>query len=364
MGTGTKVAKAARNLLHNKNLLMGTSSFKSKVHKYARMQSFILGKISGFRIFKSSKKALEFAQPAVKMRFEKKRTGGIYQFAVIAIAALIFSSCQKEVNNPAPAPSADVTSIESTDTSAATASLKTMYWTVGGVQRQATVYIPSTTGYHPIVFGFHGAGGSGAGFGPKYCYFEKNWPGAIVVYPTGLTISGERRWQRNVGQTISGVVDMDLKFFDAMLSTFVNKYHGNSNQVFCHGWSSGGEFIYNVLWAKRGGKLKGISVAGATLNTTSGKSYLKAMQIAGTKDPVISFTRQQSTSQSIRTLDKCAKTGTTWATGPYATVATHFSSSVSNPVVFLKYDGNHTYPTNVPPLIVKFFKQIASNSIQ
>jgi len=141
---------------------MGTSSFKSKVHKYARMQSFILGKISGFRIFKSSKKALEFAQPAVKMRFEKKRTGGIYQFAVIAIAALIFSSCQKEVNNPAPAPSADVTSIESTDTSAATASLKTMYWTVGGVQRQATVYIPSTTGYHPIVFGFHGAGGSGA----------------------------------------------------------------------------------------------------------------------------------------------------------------------------------------------------------
>ena len=190
------------------------------------MKSF---RVSYFQEFKT---ALEFqvAQPAVKMRFEKRAHWRNLSVCCIAIAALIFSSCQKEVNNPAPAPSADVTSIESTDTSSATASLKTMYWTVGGVQRQATVYIPSTTGYHPIVFGFHGAGGSGFGFGPKYCYFEKNWPGAIVVYPTALVRGGERRWQRNVGQTISGVVDMDLKFFDAMLSTFVNKYHGNQTR--------------------------------------------------------------------------------------------------------------------------------------
>ena len=93
-------------------------------------------------------------------------------------------------------------------------------------------------------------------------------------------------------------------------------------------------------------------------------AYMKAMQIAGTHDPVISFTRQQSTSQSIRTLDKCAKTGSTWATGPSSTLATHYTSSVKDPVVFLKYDGNHTYPDNVPPLIVKFFKQIVTNSIQ
>ena len=264
------------------------------------------------------------------------------------------------MNGPASAPS---TSITSTETSSASA-YKTMTWSIGGVTREATVYIPSTSGSHPIIFGFHGKGGSGAGFGPKYCYFEKNWSDAIVVYPTGLVVGGERRWQDKVGQTISGVQDMDIKFFDAMLSTFENKYNGSSSQVFCHGWSSGGEFIYNVLWAKRGTKLKGISAAGATLNSTSGKSYLKAMQIAGTHDPVISFTRQQSTSQSIRTLDKCAKTGNTWATGPNSTLATHYTSSVKDPVVFLKYDGNHTYPDNVPPLIVKFFKQIVTNSIQ
>jgi polyhydroxybutyrate depolymerase len=325
---------------------MGTSSFKINVHNYARMQKFFLRKISSeVRIFKSL-----------------RGTGPVYQFAAIAIAALIFSSCQKEVNNPVPAPSTTDTSLTSSVTSSASA-YKTMTWNVGGVTREATVYIPGTTGSHPIIFGFHGAGGSGAGFGPKYCYFEKNWSNAIVVYPTGLVVSGERRWQGKVGQTISGVQDMDLKFFDAMLSTFVNKYNGSSSQVFCHGWSSGGEFIYNVLWAKRGTKLKGISVAGATLGTTSGKSYLKSMHIAGTHDPVISFTRQQSTSQSVRTLDKCAKTGSTWATGPYSTLATHYTSSVSDPVVFLKYDGNHTYPDNVPPLIVKFFKEIVSNSI-
>jgi len=339
-------------------------SFKSQKHRLSVLP-ISLRKISfGFRFF-TTKTAFkfQFAQPLVKTQSGKRHDGRIYQFIAIAIIALIFSSCQKEVNNPAPSPSTGTTSIEATYTSSAT-SLKTMYWTVGGVQRQATVYIPSTTGYHPIVFGFHGAGGSGAGFGPKYCYFEENWPGAIVVYPTALTINGERRWQSKVGQTISGVVDMDIKFFDAMLSTFVNNYNGNTNQVFTHGWSSGGEFIYNVLWTKRGNELRGITVAGAVLSTTSGKNYLKAMQIAGTKDPVVSFTRQQSTSQAIRTLDKCATTGTTWATGPYSTMATHYSSSISDPVVFLKYDGNHTYPDNVPPLIVKFFKQIVSNTIQ
>jgi poly(3-hydroxybutyrate) depolymerase len=238
-----------------------------------------------------------------------------------------------------------------------------MYWTVGGVTREATVYIPSTTGYHPIVFGFHGSGGTGAGFGKNFCYFEQNWSDAIVVYPTALYINGKRRWQEKVGQTISGVQDMDIKFFDAMLSTFVNKYHGSSSQVFCHGWSSGGMFIYNVLWAKRGSKIKGISAAGAMLGTTSGKNPMHALQIAGTKDPVVSFTRQQSTSQAIRTLDKCSKTGSTWYSGPYSTLATHFTSSLNDPVIFIKYDGSHSYPDNVPPLIVKFFKQIIANSI-
>jgi poly(3-hydroxybutyrate) depolymerase len=238
-----------------------------------------------------------------------------------------------------------------------------MYWTVGGVQREAAVYIPSTTGSHPIVFGFHGSGGTGPGFGSKYCYFEQNWSNAIVVYPTSLVVGGKRRWQEKVGQTISGVKDMDVKFFDAMLSTFVNKYNGNSSQVFCHGWSSGGMFIYNALWAERGSKLKGISAAGAMLNSTSGKNQMHALQVAGTHDPVVSFSRQQSTSQSIRTLDKCSKTGSTWATGPYSTVATHYTSSADEPVVFLQYDGNHTYPDNVPPLIVKFFKAVAANTI-
>jgi len=298
--------------------------------------------------------------PSSKMSpFEKRSAVRNYQFLAIIIAAVIFSSCQKEVNNPVP-PSNSVTS--ATTSSAVT--LKTMYWTVGGVTRQATVYIPSTSGYHPIVFGFHGRGGTGAGFGPKYCYFEKNWSGAIVVYPTALTISGTRKWQTKVGQSISGVQDMDLKFFDAMLSTFVNKYNANTSQVFCHGWSSGAEFIYNVLWTKRGTELKAISTAGAALGTTSGKSALRAMQIAGTHDPVCSFTKQQSTSQAIRNLDKCSTTGSTWATGPYSTVATHYSSSITRPDIFLKYDGNHTYPDCVPPLIVKFFKEVVANTIQ
>src|SRR6266542_2194390 len=250
-----------------------------------------------------------------------------------------------------------------TDTTSITV-LKKMTWTIEGTTREALVHPSNRSGPAPVIFAFHGHGGSDLGFAAKV--FELEWPGAIVVYPLGLPTKSHQDpngtksgWQNSVGEvnSFTGIKDQDLKFFDAMLSTFKKSYNADSSRIFVHGWSNGGEFVYNVLWAARGDKLAALSPAAAILGTTNGKKTLPVMHTAGTSDPLACFSYQQKTAQAVRTLDQCSTTGTTWTTGADGLLGTHYSSSITDPVIFLQYDGGHDYPSTVPPLIVKFFKQ-------
>jgi len=242
--------------------------------------------------------------------------------------------------------------------------LKKMTWTIGGTTREALVHLSTGSGQAPVIFAFHGHGGTDLGFAAKV--FELEWPEAVVVYPQGLRTKSHQDpdgtksgWQSSVGEvnSFTGIKDQDLKFFDAMLSTFKKSYNADSSRIFVHGWSNGGEFVYNVLWAARGDKLAALSPAAAILGTTNGKKTLPVMHTAGTSDPLASFSYQQKTVQAVRTLDQCSTTGTTWATGADGLLGTHYWSSIADPVIFLQYDGGHDYPSTVPPLIVKFFKQ-------
>lgn len=238
-----------------------------------------------------------------------------------------------------------------------------MKWTIEGVVREALVH-PSTSTSAPVIFAFHGKNGTDLGYADRF--FELLWPSAVVVYPQGLREgSNTSGWQKKLGEvnTYTGVKDQDLKFFDAMYSTLTNTYSINTAQVFVHGWSSGAEFNYNVLWSARSGKFAAMANAGAVLGTISGKTAKRDLHIAGKYDPVVNFSSQQKTAQSVRNLDQCSTSGTTWATGPNGLLATHYSSSLNSPVVFLQYDGDHTYPDEAIPLMVKFFKQTASNTL-
>jgi predicted esterase len=243
--------------------------------------------------------------------------------------------------------------------------LKKMLWTIGGVSREALVHLPQGTGPAPVIFAFHGHGEKDISFVIKA--FEVQWPQALVVYPQGLpTQDNKPGWQTSVGEvnTKTGIMDQDLKFFDAMLSTFENNYNANPNQVFAHGWSNGGQFVYNVLWAARGSTFAALCPAASLLGTTIGKKTIPVMHVAGTSDPLVGFTSQQKAVQSVRALDLCSDNGTPWATGPEGLLGTHYSSSISDPVLFLQYDGGHDYPLTVSPLIVKFFKQVAAGTIK
>jgi polyhydroxybutyrate depolymerase len=262
----------------------------------------------------------------------------------------------------------DNSDISRTDTTTVSV-LKKMTWTVEGTTREALVHPPTGgSGAPPLVFAFHGHGGTDLGFAEKG--FELSWPEAIVVYPQGLpTIRSmdsncrESGWQHFVGETNcrNGIVDQDLTFFDTMLNTLKRKFNADSSLVFVHGWSNGGDFVYNVLWTARADKLAALAPAADSLDTIDGKEPLSLIQIAGESDSLVPFSRQQQSAKEVRTLNRCSSVGTTWATGPNELLGTHYASPINAPVVFLQYNGGHAYPSTVPPLIIKFFKEVVAS---
>ena len=245
--------------------------------------------------------------------------------------------------------------------------LERVTWNIEGVTREALVHpAAGNPRSAPVIIAFHGHGGTDEKYALKE--FELSWPEAIVVYPQGLrtktSVDKEGKkpgWQSSVGEVnnFTHIKDQDIKFFDAMLPKLQQQYNANLNFVFVHGWSNGGEFIYNVLWNARANNLAGLAPAGARLGSMNGKKPVPVIHTAGKQDDKVSFNRQKQSTEDDRTIDKCSSNGTTWAKGPDGLLGTHYDSPIEAPVVFLQYDGGHIFPSTVQPQIVNFFKEIA-----
>lgn len=102
-------------------------------------------------------------------------------------------------------------------------------WTIDGVEREALVYPPAerSDGPVPLVFAFHGHGGSARNVARSF-RVQTHWPQALVVYMQGLPTpgrltdpNGERAgWQSAPGDQ----GDRDLKFFDQVLERLKKNY--------------------------------------------------------------------------------------------------------------------------------------------
>src|SRR5436853_3890230 len=116
-------------------------------------------------------------------------------------------------------------------------------WMVDGVQREALVYVPSTSSKSPVIFAFHGHGGN-MHFAARGMAFQNAWPDAIVVYPEGLPTPGivldregkKAGWQDYAGQENN----RDLKFVDEMLKSLREKYSVDDSRIYATGFSNGG----------------------------------------------------------------------------------------------------------------------------
>lgn len=234
--------------------------------------------------------------------------------------------------------------------------LTRMEWKIDGSGREALVYIPTAakTTPSPIVFAFHGHGGTLRHAAAKFRYHEL-WPEAIVVYMQGLNTPGaltdpegkKTGWQRTVGDQ----GDRDLKFFDAVLATLKKDYRVDDKRMYATGHSNGGAFTY-LLWMARGDLFAAVApCAAATRRPAQTLKPKPVLHMAGENDPLVRFAWQEMTIDALRKLNGCEE-GKPWGKN-----CTLYPSKTGTPVVTYIHPGAHEMPDDVPTIIVKFFKE-------
>jgi polyhydroxybutyrate depolymerase len=235
----------------------------------------------------------------------------------------------------------------------------TMRWTVAGVERQALVFPPSaaTAGAKaPVVFAFHGHGGTMQGTA-RNMRFQEVWPEALVVYMQGLPTPSPRDpsgrlpgWQREPGQ----LGDRDLKFFDAVLATLHTKYSVDDDRVYSAGFSNGSAFSL-LLWAERAKQLAAIGVCAGVLPPTVHLTVARPLiHIAGRNDHTAEFDKQLETMSAERAANSCSSP-------PQACDGDCklYCGDGSDPTMAVFHPGGHVFPPWASERIVKFFKPLA-----
>jgi len=235
-------------------------------------------------------------------------------------------------------------------------------WTIDGLKRTALLAIPKEAKNKPtpVVFGFHGHGGSAVNAARSF-HFEKHWPEAIVVYMQGVPTPGvlsDPKGERNGWQHQAGNQgDRDLKFFDAVLGSLKADYKVDSDRIYCSGHSNGGAMTY-LLWAERPDVFAATAPSGAPATKAVRKLNAKpAMHIAGENDPLVKYVWQDATIKAVRKLNECEETGTEWAKD-----CTIYQSKSGTPFVTMITNQGHRFPQEAPALIVKFFKLHAKST--
>lgn len=227
-------------------------------------------------------------------------------------------------------------------------------WTVDGVKREALVYRPAKVEGAPLIFVFHGHGGT-MRYSARRMNFHSLWPEAVVVYPQGLPTKGaltdsegkRAGWQRGPGDE----KDRDLKFFDAMYETFA-KEKIDASRVYVTGHSNGGGFTY-LLWATRHDKLAAVAPSAAAGFAIVNKlKPLPCLHFAGKNDPLVKFAWQERMMTAVRKVNGCADAPKGWAGK-----CKLYPSKGGTPLVTCIYPGGHEYYRDAPELTVKFFKE-------
>lgn len=235
-------------------------------------------------------------------------------------------------------------------------------WEIDGVTREAQVYIPAQAKSQPVpvVFAFHGHGGSMANAVRSF-HYHRDWPEAISVYMQGLNTPGQLTdpegkrpgWQKALGDQN----DRDLKFFDQVLSWLQRNYQVDESRIYAMGHSNGGGFTY-LLWAERGSLLAAVAPSGSPATRSRGKLKPKpVLHTAGENDPLVKFAWQKVTIDHLIELNQCAPT-------PHVDGSMSiYESPIGCPVITYITVGGHKFPGEVIPKTVAFFKQYALSPV-
>jgi len=243
---------------------------------------------------------------------------------------------------------------------ATVAGLVRQAWTVEGVERTALVAAPPTAATDkggPLVFVFHGHGGSSAQAARTFRIHEA-WPEAVVIYPQGLPTVGaitdpEGRlpgWQMAAGNN----GDRDLHLLDAMLAWATSHHRIDPARVFAAGHSNGGSMVY-VLWSARADQFAAFAPSSSVfrLDAIATAKPKPAFIVSGRADPLVPFAAQQLSLRGVLRLNNASVNAEPWSGG-----AERHASSIHADVIAYIHPGGHPMPDNAGALMAKFFKSV------
>ena len=233
---------------------------------------------------------------------------------------------------------------------------QTISLTVNGTTRTAVVVVPADlTKPAPLVFAFHGHGGTGKYF-DRRMNIEGLWPQAIVVYADGVV--GHKGITDPEGiqtgwQTVPGENgDQDLAFYDALLADLNAKTSVDHDRVYLMGHSNGSGFVA-LLLNRRGDPIAATAnmsgQPGIYLRTDPPRSMFMSM---GQNDPLVPYANQR---RSVPLAEE--RIGADPAT---AQVDGHLRTETgrgNRELAVYDYPGGHEPPAEVPALIVSFFQR-------
>jgi len=236
-------------------------------------------------------------------------------------------------------------------------------WTVDGVERSALIAAPRGSASNttvPLVFVFHGHGGSSANAARTFRIHEA-WPEALVIYPQGLPNVGQVTdpegkqpgWQHVSG----GEGDRDLHLVDAMFAWATKAYTVDKARVFAAGHSNGGSMVY-LLWSVQSDRFAAFAPSSSVfrIDALMSAKPKPAFIVTGQKDALVPFVAQQLSLRGVLRLNGASTEATAWSGG-----ATKHASPSGADVITYIHPGGHPMPDDSGALIVKFFKSVAGS---
>ena len=223
--------------------------------------------------------------------------------------------------------------------------------TVDGASRTYAVVVPAGARAGvplPLVFAWHGLGGSGRLARMYFGVEAAAGAGAVFVYPDALPLPsfGNRTgWDlRPEGP--------DLRFFDSMLEEVGKTSCVDLARVFSTGHSFGG-YMTNTLGCQRAKVLRAIApVAGGLAGGACQATPLPAWIAHASNDGVVPFAQGEAARDQWTGASGCATTS--HAVMPTPCVAFD-SCRADAPVIWCVHTGNHAWPPFAGAAIWSFF---------
>lgn len=222
---------------------------------------------------------------------------------------------------------------------------------VGEDQRSFIISLPD--GYdpshaYPVIFAFHGLGGSGSLVMNQYYFGIEQQGGtpSIFVYPDGLeTDQGGAGWPNTDGR--------DVVFFDHMLDTLKEGYCIDENRVFSTGHSYGGIMTY-TLACERAEALRGVApVAGSRWAQSACQGAVAAWGAHGDPDEQVSYESGVEAMARILEVNGCDPDSAEPLVDEPPCVS--YACEPGSPVTWCQHDQGHDWPDFAAESIKAFF---------